>query len=152
MKKNAIQNHGFNPDTIFDEILKDEKPADFVYRDELVSAFMDIQPITEGHVLVIPNKKAASLEELEPTVGERIFSVAQKVAQAIIKSNLNSEGINFFLADGQAAGQTVFHIHLHVFPRYQGDGFGWQLPARYYSPPNRSLISKNSKEIKKHLN
>ena len=151
-KKNAIERYGFNPDTVFEEILSGTLPADFVYKDKLVSAFMDIQPITEGHVLVIPNEKVESLDMLKPRVGERMFVVAQNIALAIKKSNLNSEGINFFLADGRSAGQTVFHLHLHVFPRYLDDGFGWQLPNRYHSPPDRETIRRNCEKIKSKLN
>ena len=123
-KENAVERHGFNPYTVFEDILKGKLAAEFIYKDELVTAFMDIQPITDGHVLVIPNKKAATLDELKPEYGERMFLVAQKIALALKTSTLACEGINFFLADGQAAGQTVYHLHLHVFPRLKGDGFG----------------------------
>ena len=105
-KKNAVEKHGFNPNTVFEDILAGKLPAEFVYKDELVTAFMDIQPITDGHVLVIPNIKAATLDELKPEYGERMFLVAQKIALALKTSTLACEGINFFLADGQAAGQS----------------------------------------------
>ena len=150
-KENAIERHGFNPNTVFSDILVGKLPAEFIHKDELVTAFLDIQPITDGHVLVIPNKKAASLDELKPEYGERMFNIAQKVALALKKTNLACEGINFFLADGQAAGQTVFHLHLHVFPRFEGDGFGWNLPNRYYSPPEPKVLSRHCEEIKKQM-
>ena len=150
-KKNAIRLHGFDPHSVFEEILSGRLPAQFVYRDELVSAFMDIQPITEGHVLVVPNEKASCLSELKPETGERIFRIGQKIADAIRNSSLKSEGSNFFLADGKAAGQTVFHVHLHVFPRFDNDGFKWVLPNNYYSPPNRDSLESNCQEIKKRI-
>ena len=150
-KKNAVEKHGFNPNTVFEDILAGKLPAEFVYKDELVTAFMDIQPITDGHVLVIPNIKAATLDELKPEYGERMFLVAQKIALAVKASTLASEGMNFFLADGQAAGQTVYHLHLHVFPRFKGDGFGWKLPKRYYSPPKVNILKEHCEQIKKRM-
>ena len=68
MTKNAVEKHGFNPNTVFEDILAGKLPAEFVYEDELVTAFMDIQPITDGHVLVIPNIKAATPRRAETRV------------------------------------------------------------------------------------
>ncbi len=150
-KKNAVQRGNFDPNTVFDKILTGELPAEILFQNELVTAFMDIQPITTGHVLVIPNERAASLSELPTTIGAEIFKVGQSVAAAIRKSNLQCEGINLFLADGVAAGQTVFHVHLHIFPRYKNDGFKWSLPDRYYSPPERSELTVARKEISAHF-
>ena len=87
-----LKNMSFNPNTVFEDILAGKLPAEFVYEDALVTAFMDIQPITDGHVLVIPNIKAATLEELKPEYGERMFLVAQKIALALKASTLASEG------------------------------------------------------------
>ena len=139
-KKNAVQRGNFDPHTVFSKILAGELPAEFLYRDELVSAFMDIQPITRGHALVIPNTPAKGLSELPPKTGAHMFQIGQRIADAIKKSALPSEGINLFLADGVAAGQTVFHVHLHVFPRFKQDGFKWELPERYFSPPPREEL------------
>ncbi len=139
-KRNAVQRGGFDPHTVFSRVLAGELPAAFVYRDELVSAFMDIQPITAGHVLVIPNVAASSLAELPAETGAQLFRVGQRIAAAIRHSDLKCEGINLFLADGAVAGQTVFHVHLHVFPRYSEDGFRWKLPDRYYTPPARAEL------------
>ena len=150
-EKNPIERHNFNPHTVFEEILAGKLPAEFVYRDELVSAFLDIQPINEGHVLVVPNEKASCLSELKAQTGERMFRVAQKISNAILLSSLKSDGINLFLADGKAAGQTVFHIHLHVFPRYEDDGFGWKLPENYYAPPSADSLRANCLAIKKEM-
>ena len=150
-KKNAVQRGNFDPNTVFDKILTGELPAEILFQNDLVTAFMDIQPITTGHVLVIPNERAASLSELPITTGAEIFKVGQSVAAAIRKSNLQCEGINLFLADGVAAGQTVFHVHLHIFPRYKNDGFKWSLPDRYYTPPERSELARARADISPHL-
>ena len=137
---NAVQRGGFDPHTVFEHILAGTLPATIVYRDELVAAFLDIQPITPGHTLVVPLVKAASLAELPTATGGRMFAVAQRIAAALRCTDLACEGVNLCLADGVAAGQTVFHLHLHVFPRFTDDGFRWKLPERYYSPPARDEI------------
>lgn len=148
---NAVQRGGFDPHTVFEKILAGELPATFVHRDDQVAAFMDIQPITPGHVLVVPIVKAATLAELPPATGARMFTVAQRVGAAIRASGLACEGVNLFLADGVAAGQTVFHLHLHVFPRYADDGFRWKLPDRYYTPPPRDAIESTGAAIRAAL-
>jgi diadenosine tetraphosphate (Ap4A) HIT family hydrolase len=139
-KENAVQRGNFDPHTVFSKILAEELPAEFLYKDNLVTAFMDIQPITRGHALVIPNIPALGLSDLPPETGAQMFRIGQKIADAIKASDIPSEGINLFLADGVAAGQTVFHVHLHIFPRFEKDGFGWKLPDRYFTPPPREEL------------
>lgn len=134
--------------TIFTKILQGKVPASFVYRDEKVSAFMDIQPINPGHVLVIPNREVASLAELEEDTGAHLFRIAHRIAKALRKSNLQCEGVNMFLADGQAAKQDVFHVHLHVFPRFRGDGFKWQSGQNYSQLPKRAKLDETAEAIK----
>ena len=133
---------------IFCEILQGTAESSIVYRDNLVTAFMDIQPINPGHILVIPNSHAAYLADLEPEAGAHMFSVAQKLAQAIRDSDLLCEGINLFLADGEAARQEVFHVHLHVIPRCAGDGFGLTFPERYFIRPSRTELDAAAESIK----
>ena len=105
-------------------------------------AFMDIQPVTPGHMLVVPRRHAANLAELEPQDGAHIFQVAQQAAAALRASGLRCEGVNLFLADGEAAGQDVFHVHLHVFPRFSGDGFGLRFGPNYAQRPPRSELEE----------
>ncbi len=142
LKLNAVQRSGLDPNTIFVEILAGRLPASFVHRDDLVSAFMDIQPVTPGHVLVVPNVRAATLAELSAETGAQMFRIGQRVAAALRQADIACEGVNFFLADGVAAGQSVFHLHLHVFPRYAGDDFAFKLPDRYYTPPAREELAR----------
>ncbi len=137
--------------TIFGRILAGEAPASFVYRDEQVAAFMDIQAVTPGHVLVVPIQPAVSLAELDEVAAAHLFVVAQRVAVALRASGLRCEGVNLFLADGAAAGQDVFHVHLHVFPRYAGDGFGLRLPPRYHHPPSRAALDEAAAQIRAAL-
>jgi len=120
---------------IFCEIVEGKLPGIFVFRDKLVSVFMDIQPINPGHLLVIPNTHALDLAELEPETGAHMFMIAQKMTKALYNSDLRCEGVNLFLADGVAAGQEVFHIHLHVIPRFENDGFRLTFSDSYAQKP-----------------
>lgn len=136
---------------IFCEIVKGNAPASLVYQDEIASAFMDIQPVNPGHVLVVPNRHATNLSELPPESGGHLFRVAQRVAAAVRRSGVRCEGINFFLADGEAAGQEVFHVHLHVLPRYPGDGFGFVFGPHYLNRPDRATLDKTAGLIRPGL-
>jgi histidine triad (HIT) family protein len=136
---------------VFCGILAGELPASVVYQDEVCTAFMDIQPVNPGHVLVIPNAHAASLAELEPETGGQIFRVAQRIAAALRRSTVRCEGVNLFLADGEAAMQEVFHVHLHVLPRYEGDGFGLRFGPSYFDRPERAELEGIAEEIKEAL-
>jgi histidine triad (HIT) family protein len=133
---------------IFCEILAGKLPASMVFRDELCSAFMDIQPINPGHLLVVPNQHATSLSELDKAAGGHMFQVAQNLSEALRQSGVRCEGVNLFLADGEAAGQDVFHIHLHVFPRFTGDGFGVKVGLKYHLKPSRSELDAIATKIK----
>lgn len=117
-------------DSVFTKILTGEADASFVYRDDLVAAFMDIQPVNAGHVLVVPVKSAMSLADLDDATAAHMMVVAKHIAAAICKSGYRCEGINLMLADGQAAGQEVMHVHMHVIPRFAGDGFGYKYDTR----------------------
>jgi histidine triad (HIT) family protein len=111
---------------IFCQMLKGESPISLVYEDDKIAVFPTIEPVNPGHLIIIPKVHAPSLNDLdEETVGY-IMKMAAKVAQAIRKSTFTCEGINIFVADGEAAGQDVFHFHLHVYPRFKGDGFGFK--------------------------
>ncbi len=110
------------PTCIFCDILAGLAPANFVYRDDLCAAFMDIHPVNPGHVLVVPHKHAALLIDLDETSAGRLLQVAQKVDTSLRGSGLKCEAVNLFLADGRVAGQEVMHVHLHVIPRFLGMG------------------------------
>lgn len=138
-------------DCVFCRILAGDLPGSILYKDEVCTAFLDIQPINQGHVLVIPNEHYPRLTDLPPEVGGRLFQVGQQVAAAIPKSGVKCEGVNFFLADGKAAMQEVFHIHLHVIPRYEGDGFGFEFPITYFELPQREELDKVSVYIQEAL-
>ncbi|OGO16478.1 MAG: hypothetical protein A2Z14_19535 [Chloroflexi bacterium RBG_16_48_8] len=142
------------PSCIFCQILSGEVEASFIYRDELVTSFMDIRPLVRGHLLIIPNDHCSSLADLNDALGGHMFIIARRLAQAIRQSKLRSEGVNLFLADGPAAGQTVFHSHLHVIPRFAGDGFKIHFPASYGTRPSRNELNEIAELLQKamHLN
>jgi histidine triad (HIT) family protein len=116
---------------VFCSVIAGELEASVVHEDRRIVAFMDLQPLTPGHVLVAPRGHAASMGDLDPEDGAQMLRVAQSAAAALRHSGLRCEGVNLFVADGEAAGQDVFHVHMHVFPRFDGDGFGLRLPPDY---------------------
>lgn len=136
---------------VFCDILAGTEPSSMVYRDEQSAAFMDIHPVNRGHVLVIPTTHAAGLSELNPDDGAHLFRVAQRVAGALRQSGLRCEGVNLFLADGEAAGQEVFHVHLHVVPRFKGDGFGLTFPHGYSRLPPRADLDDAAAAIRHYV-
>lgn len=136
----------------FSRIIAGELPGSFVYRDDRVAAFLSIQQINDGHVLVVPITPAKSLAELDDDTAGHLFVVALRIAAAVRTSGLRCEAVNLFLADGQAAGQDVFHVHLHVIPRFEGDGFGFQLPEHYFAHPSREELDSHAGKIRSVLN
>ena len=100
---------------VFCDILAGQRPASVVFRDDVCCAFMDIRPVTPGHVLVIPIEHASNLAELDPQAGAHVFRVSQQVARALRESGIRCQGVNFFLADGQAATVVVgADVKIHI--------------------------------------
>ncbi|MGA7733080.1 MAG: HIT family protein [Chloroflexia bacterium] len=135
----------FMADCTFCKIIAGELPSSVVYRDDVALAFMDINPVTTGHLLVIPLKHSAYLSDMDEETGAHLFRVAMRLQDAIRRSGLRCEGINLFLADGEAAGQEVFHVHLHVFPRYDGDEF--KIEADWSVKPPRETLDALAAQI-----
>jgi histidine triad (HIT) family protein len=138
-------------DCVFCSILAGELPSSIVYQDDLCTALMDIQPVNRGHLLVVPNRHAPFLADLDEDTGAHMFRIAQRLAAALRRSGVRCEGVNLFLADGEAAMQDVFHVHLHVFPRYKGDGFGLTFSPEYFDRPARSELDEVAQKIKQAL-
>lgn len=135
----------------FCKILAGELPGTVVYADEICTALMDIQPINPGHLLVLPNDHYQEFKDLPEESGKHIFGITQKLSQAVRKSGVLCEGINLFLADGKVALQEVPHFHLHIIPRFEGDGFGLQFSPRYAELPTRDELGKNAFHIQQAL-
>jgi diadenosine tetraphosphate (Ap4A) HIT family hydrolase len=135
------------PFCVFCAILAGRLPSSRVHEDADTVAFLDIRPLTPGHLLVIPRAHAAGLAELDEGLGARVFTVAQRLAAGLRQSGFCA-GTDLFLADGVTAGQEVFHVHLHVIPRYPGDGF--RLKARVRTP-DRGTLDATAGEIRQAL-
>jgi histidine triad (HIT) family protein len=138
-------------DCVICKLLSGELEVSMVHQDELCSVFMDIQPVNPGHLLVVPHRHAPYLADLNEEEGAQMFRLAQRLAAALHESGVKCEGVNFFLADGEAAGQEVFHVHLHIFPRYAGDGFRLVLPPGYSQKPEREELNEIAERIKNAL-
>jgi diadenosine tetraphosphate (Ap4A) HIT family hydrolase len=110
---------------IFCRIVTGQAEASRVYRDPLVTAFMDIHPVTSGHLLVVPNMHFPDLASLDTQYAAQMMATGRRLGAAV-RAVLGVEGVNLLIADGAAAGQSVFHCHLHVIPRNSGDGFGFR--------------------------
>lgn len=123
---------------IFCAIVDNRAPGSVFYEDDVCVAFMDIGPVNPGHALIVPRTHAAGLADLSEVDGMHLFRIAQRTAAAIRDTDIACEGINLFLADGEAAFQEVFHVHLHVIPRFRGDKF--KISADWSNrPPRREL-------------
>jgi histidine triad (HIT) family protein len=108
---------------IFCAVSAGQAERSLVYEDETSVAVMDISPVNPGHVLVIPKEHVVGLDDLTEDTASHLMSIAMRVARGLRRSSIRSEGINLFVADGEAAGQDVFHLHMHVLPRFAGDPF-----------------------------
>jgi histidine triad (HIT) family protein len=138
-------------DCIFCDILAGQAAGSFIYRDDLCSAFVDIHQPTPGKLLIVPNRHATYLADLPPETGARMFQVAQQLAAALRRSGLRCEGNNVFLSDGSAAGQDAFHVHLHVMPRFAGDGIKLHFGRGHAIYPERAELDRIAAQIKQAL-
>ncbi len=136
---------------IFCDIVEGKQPAHIVYDGKLVLAFMDIMPVNQGHVLVIPKAHAVDFWEIDPLTLAELLPAAQKIAHALKQSGIRCEGLNLWMANGRCAGQTVFHAHLHVVPRYCGDGFGLRFPPHYGRRASKEELLVLAEKIKAAL-
>jgi histidine triad (HIT) family protein len=109
----------YDSNNIFAKILREEIPACSVYEDDATLAFMDVMPQSPGHTLVIPKTPTENLFDLDIAAGSAVLSTAKLVAGAV-KEAFRADGIMLNQFNGTAAGQTVFHFHLHIVPRYEG--------------------------------
>jgi histidine triad (HIT) family protein len=108
------------PDCLFCKIVLGTIPGEIVDEDERTVAFMDINPATRGHALVVPRRHARDLLEIEPDDLEATILAAQRLARKA-SERLSADGVNLLNSCGRAAWQTVYHFHIHVIPRYEGD-------------------------------
>ena|SRR5579871_5291288 len=127
-------------DCVFCAICSGESPASFVYQDDAVVAFMDIQPVNPGHLLVVPRVHHELMDGYDELTLARTWRVVERSARALRQSGAPCEGVNLLVADGEAAFQDVPHFHVHVIPRVTGDGFGLTFPPGYEDLPARTQL------------
>jgi histidine triad (HIT) family protein len=109
-----------DPDCIFCKIVAGELPAQIVDEDELTVTFMDVNPATRGHMLAVPRRHSRDLLEIEREDLEAVAVAAQRAARKA-HDRLGADGVNLLNSRGPAAWQTVYHFHIHIIPRYEGD-------------------------------
>ncbi|BAZ37688.1 putative Hit-like protein involved in cell-cycle regulation [Calothrix sp. NIES-4101] len=141
-------------DSIFSKIIRGDAPGSFIYRDETVSVFLDVEGLNPGHCLVVPNQPATCLAELNPETGKHIFLIAHRIANLYrtgAVACVKCEGVNLWLSDGEVAGQEVFHVHLHVVPRFAGDSLTITYDAELWDESRRSQLDEIAFNIRQHL-
>ena len=113
-------NAPYDPDNIFARILRGEIPSVKVWEDDHILAFMDVFPQSEGHVLIVSKTSTArTLLDIEPEALARLIEATRRTARAVVKA-LAPEGVQIMQLNGEAGGQTVFHLHFHIIPRWSG--------------------------------
>ena len=136
----------YDPDNVFAKILRGELPAKKVYEDEHTIAIMDIMPQAKGHTLVLPKQPSRNILDIDPDELCHVMKTAQKIARAIKKA-FNADGILVKQYVEAAAGQTVFHTHVHVLPRFEG------VPLKHHGGEmaDSDLLAKNAEAIRAAL-
>lgn len=139
-------------DCIFCKILENKLPSSIVFRDEFVTSFMDLNPVNKGHVLIVPNIHAERFTDIRADLVPKMFECAQKILRAIEKSEIDcSGGANIFLSDGEVAGQEVPHSHLHIAPRFSGDGHRMGFSGNPEIPCEREVLNGVAESISRFL-
>lgn len=129
---------------VFCRIVAGEIPSTRVYEDEHTLAFMDIGQVNPGHVLVAAKPHVENIYALDDALAAAVFRTTARVARAV-REAFSPEGLSIYQANGPAAGQTVFHLHVHVVPRWQGDGMELTWPVK--NPP-RELLEQYAAKIR----
>ena len=131
---------------IFCQIAAGRAPASIVYEDETALAFMDLNPVTPGHLLIIPKEHYRNIYDCPPGLAGYLQELGAKLANPVRRAT-GCQGMNYFMANEAVAGQDVWHIHLHLLPRYTGDGFGLRLPPGYPSSASRATLDAMATRI-----
>lgn len=131
-------------DCLFCKIVAGEIPAEKVYEDDTVFAFLDIHPVNVGHTLVIPKSHSTNLYDIPDETLAHMMVIVKKLSIAV-KEAVSADGINIEMNNDPIAGQLIFHTHLHIVPRFQGDGFThWRSPRDYHEGEASGVAQKIS--------
>lgn len=136
---------------IFCAIVRGDAPATFLYQDDVVVAFMDIRPVQPGHLLVVPRLHAKLIPELDAVILARLWAVAAELNRALRAISPLTEAVSVYVADGDAAGQEVPHVHIHLIPRRSHDGFGFRFPPGYGTEPPRAELEATANLIRQAI-
>lgn len=135
-----------SPSCLFCDLIHGAGEVSMCFEDTEVVAFMDIQPVNAGHVLVVPREHFESLDDIPPRLAMHLYQVATQLAP-VVKQVGDADGMNIIVNSGRAAGQDVFHYHVHVIPRREGDGFDVPLPFAGSAMPDRTVLDMNAARI-----
>jgi len=136
-----------NTDCLFCKIIRKEIPANIVYEDNSTIAILDIHPVNIGHTLVIPKKHIENIYIFDEQDTQNVFTAVQKVSKAI-KSGISADGINLIMNNERPSGQLVFHAHVHVIPRHNGDGLAqWKEGRGYKEGEAEEVVGKISSQL-----
>jgi histidine triad (HIT) family protein len=136
----------YDTNNIFAKILRGEIPSTRVYEDDSVLAFMDVMPQADGHTLVMPKTPSRNLLDADPATLASLMTAVQKVARAV-KAAFNANGVTVIQFNEPAAGQTVFHLHVHVIPRFDGVS----LKPHSGKMEDAAVLQANAEKIRKAL-
>ena len=137
----------YDRNNIFAKILRGEIPSCKVYEDEHVLAFMDVMPQADGHTLIIPKYEAEYIFDLPVDQLQNVMAVTKRIADAA-KRAFNADGIMLMQLNGQAAGQTVFHVHFHIVPRYQDT----PMTLHGRTMADKAVLEKHAEQLRHALN
>ncbi|WP_431322158.1 HIT family protein [Rhizobium sp. YTU87027] len=136
----------YDNNNIFAKILRGEIPSHRIYEDNDTVAFMDVMPQAPGHVLVVPKAASRNLLDADPTALAKTIPVVQKIAKAV-KEAFEADGVFVCQFNEPAAGQTVFHLHFHIIPRYEG----MALRPHSGQMENNAVLAANAEKIRAEL-
>lgn len=131
---------------IFCDLIRGAAEVSMCYEDSTVIAFMDIQPVNAGHVLVGPREHYEVLQDIPRELGQHMYEVATRLIP-VVQKVAGADDLNIVVNSGAAAGQNVFHYHIHLIPRKHGDGFDIPLPFPGSEMPNRHMLDAMAAQI-----
>lgn len=132
--------------TIFEKIVDGEIPCAKVYEDDSTLAFLDINPNSKGHTLLIPKKLYKDIYQLDENISAIMMKNVVKISKAI-KKGLVCDGINIVMNNESSAGQIIFHAHIHIIPRYKNDGGDWNKKKNYSELEKEEIIKKITENL-----
>jgi len=132
-------------DCIFCKLANGDIPTNALYEDDIVKVIFDLGPATRGHVLVVPKEHFDNIFSMDEKTAGHVFAVASKIAK-FLNDELGCDGMNLLQNNGEIAGQTVNHFHLHLIPRYEGDGLNLNWPQQEISAEQLEEIRQSIKK------